>query len=286
MTGRDLGAVEFLRALLPDGAVTAFAALTHLGDTALFFVVLAVCYWYGDRRRGAYLLGTALGGLALIVALKGLFALPRPPLELQVVAADGYGFPSGHALGATVVWGLLALTLDVGTRRQRTTVAALLVVVVSLSRVVLGVHYLGDVFAGAVAGLVYLGVATRVIRGDPDRAFALAGVVAVVAVATSDASADAIMAVGGVLGGWAAWRWASPGDSAVRVPAAATALVAFAAVAYVVETMAVPVAALFVVAIAVPAGIVLLPTVDGRVQSERPRDGTTTEPSGSSDRRH
>lgn len=285
MVGRDLGAVEFLRAVLPDGAVAAFAALTHLGDTALFFVALALCYWYGDRRRGAYLLGTALGGLALIVALKGLFALPRPPLELQAATVEGYGFPSGHALGATVVWGLLALTLDVGTRRQRTAVAALLVVVVSLSRVVIGVHYLGDVFAGVVVGLVYLGVATRAIRGDPDRAFALAGVVAVVAVATSVASADAVMAVGGVLGGWTAWRWASPSAEAVRVPAAATTLAALGAVAYLVETLVVPVAALFVVAVAVPAGIVLLPAVEGRVRHESPCDGTTTEPSGSSDRR-
>ena len=48
-----------------------------------------------------------------------------------------------------------------------------LAALVSVSRLVLGLHYLVDVVAGAAIGLVYLAVALRVL-GTPRRAFALA----------------------------------------------------------------------------------------------------------------
>ena len=273
MNWRNFGVTEFFGAAIPDAVVSAFGLLTYLGDTATIFVGLALLYWFGNRQRGAYLLGLTLGGLALIVVLKGLFAFPRPPVELHAIVEQGYGFPSGHALGSTVFWGLLALTLDVGTSRQRYTTAAFLIVVVSLSRLVIGVHYLGDVLVGVLVGLIYIGVATRVVRGDPDRAFALAGVVAVATVVTNGLSHDATMAVGGALGAWVAWTRATPEivrrAAAVSVPAAVAALAVLGALVYVVETISVPIAVLFAVAAVVPAGILYMPAVSDRDGEKR-----------------
>nr|WP_242493436.1 phosphatase PAP2 family protein [Haloarcula hispanica] len=96
--------------------------------------------------------------VALVVSLKGVFALPRPPgagtathAELlpaalrgvyeSMATGEGFGFPSGHATLSLLVWGGIAWALRVGTRRQRAAVAATIIALIGLSRLVLGVHY-------------------------------------------------------------------------------------------------------------------------------------------------
>lgn len=198
--------IEAVQTTVPDAAVSALRWLTHLGDGALLAAVAVLFYWWDrdGRRRGASLLGIGLGGLALSVGLKGLFARPRPE-GIAVIAEVGYSFPSAHALGATVTWGALAVLLNVGTRRLRYALAGTVIVVVSLSRVVLGVHYPGDVLAGLGLGLVYLWIAFRFVGVKPARLFALAlGIAAVGAVVGGGYRAP--IAVGGTVGAAIGWR--------------------------------------------------------------------------------
>ncbi|MDB4979862.1 MAG: hypothetical protein JWM82_614 [Myxococcales bacterium] len=119
----------------------------------------------GRPARALYLIGTAGGGALLNVALKHHFQRARPALAEMLQRANGYSFPSGHAMGATVVLGALAyLALDVlPTWRQKSaaiSVGATLSVAIAASRVYLGVHWLSDVGAGAAAGLLWLAAAT------------------------------------------------------------------------------------------------------------------------------
>lgn len=119
--------------------------------------------WRRDRRRAG--LGSA-GLTALIVvdvATKSLVARPRPPLPFHAVVAGGWSFPSGHAMLSLgtfllVLWLMreaLARTTSVVLRTVLLGGAAVIVVAVGLSRVVLGVHYPSDVLAGwALAVLV------------------------------------------------------------------------------------------------------------------------------------
>jgi len=223
---RDVGLLEWLRALLPELAVEAVRLVTQLGDAWLLFVALAAFYWFGpDRRRGALAVALAIGALALVVALKQVFALPRPPEEAWVGHAEGYGFPSGHAVGATVAWGALALLSDRWTRGRRLAVAAAVVAVVSLSRVVLGVHYTGDVLIGVAVGGAYLAGVLAVARGNPTRAFAVAVAVGVGAILVG-AGTDAVAAAGGALGGVLAWAGLDTEGRTVPATVALAALVA------------------------------------------------------------
>ncbi|MDY7082397.1 MAG: phosphatase PAP2 family protein, partial [Halobacteria archaeon] len=167
---RSTEAVETVREVTPEALVWLFAVLTNLGSPLFLVILVAILYWTLDRERGAFVLGVAIGGLALTVALKNVFALPRPPSGLHLVAQEGYGFPSGHAVGSTVVYGTLAVVLDRWERRDRYVAAAVLVAVVAVSRVVTGVHYPADVLAGVLIGVVYLAVAFAVTRHDGMRA--------------------------------------------------------------------------------------------------------------------
>jgi len=201
VSGRD--GVVAVQDSLPDVVLTALYYLTHLGDP-LFLGVLVIGFYFVTRDgRGRFSVGVSVGAVALASALKGVFANGRPPEELALVAENGFAFPSGHAIGATVVFFLLAELLDVEERPLRYLFAAVVVGIVALSRVALGVHYPIDVAAGVVVAGIYLLLVTWEGR-DPEVAFSAALTVAVVGVALGSEYRLPV-SVGLPLGGYLGW---------------------------------------------------------------------------------
>ncbi|QRV14028.1 phosphatase PAP2 family protein [Haloterrigena salifodinae] len=200
-----------VRDLFPAEYADLVVAVTELGGTTVLMVVLAVLFWSGWRRQSALVISYAVAGLALLLSIKALLGLPRPPEDALLIPLEeereGYGFPSGHAFAATVVYGGLVAAYD-RTRDVRSLAAAgTLVALVSLSRVVLGVHYLGDVIVGAVLGVAFLVAMARLTGGDPRRGFAIAFGLALVTVVIAGASEDSLLGLGGAIGGLCSAGW-------------------------------------------------------------------------------
>jgi membrane-associated phospholipid phosphatase len=252
-------------AATPADLLALLAALvTQLADAWLLISVLSLGYWLAPRVAAdpravaASLVGLAFAALAASLGLKALFALPRPagaatvtppallPPSLAelfrgVATSDGYGFPSGHATAAAAVYGGCAAFLDVGTRRDRWLVAGGVTAAVAASRVVLGLHSLGQVIAGVVCGATLLWLATRVsrpgLRPRPDRLFfgvALVGLAATLATGLRGDGESVVVtavSVGGGVGGYLVWRLRGPDDTPVGVGGALLGL-ALAAVPF------------------------------------------------------
>ncbi|HEX7887721.1 MAG TPA: phosphatase PAP2 family protein [Ramlibacter sp.] len=128
-----------------------------LAATALLAMVLAWRRQWRDLR----LLAVVPAGMLLNVALKHLFARPRPVLAEPLVQITTFSFPSGHAVASTVFYGMLCALVFVHARsrwwRGAAVCAAIaMVLLVTSSRVYLGAHYLSDVVAGAAEGLALL----------------------------------------------------------------------------------------------------------------------------------
>ncbi len=179
--------------------------VTELGGTTALMLLLSVLFWWSSRRRSALVISYAVAGLALMLSLKTLFALPRPPADAMLVVLEdertGYGFPSGHAFAAAVVYGGLVSAYDRTRDRPALFAAGTLVVLVSLSRVVLGVHYLGDVIVGAVLGVAFVVAMDRLTGGDPTIGFAVAFVLSIPAVVIAGGTTDSLLGLGGSIGG-------------------------------------------------------------------------------------
>ncbi len=80
---------------------------------------------------------------------------------LLYVPSDRYSFPSGHSLNAFALGTVLALAFPL------TAVPVFLVAAsVAASRVVLGLHFLSDVFAGSALGALIGGSVFVVLRGE------------------------------------------------------------------------------------------------------------------------
>ena len=142
-----------------------FAALMHAVSalastpavTLLAIVLGCALLW---QRRWYWLLGVVLavpGGVLLNFVLKQVFGRARPGWADASMALDDPGFPSGHTMMVTIIYGLLAVYLmpAIAAWRWRFVVAALaaaIILAVALSRVVLGAHYLSDVLGAMAAG--------------------------------------------------------------------------------------------------------------------------------------
>ncbi|MCU4739854.1 phosphatase PAP2 family protein [Natronoglomus mannanivorans] len=204
-----------IRESVPAEVVEIAALVTELGNPSLLMFVLAVVFWLrpSRRRETALVVSYAIAGLAVLLTLETLLSMPRPPEELFRIPQDpdDYGFPSGHAFAAAVVYGGLFSAFVVGRDRSlarnrgQTALAgigaSLLIALVSLSRVVLGVHYLGDVIVGAGLGIAFVLVMEYATAGDPRRGFAIGLVLAIPAVAVTGGTPNAVLALGGSIGG-------------------------------------------------------------------------------------
>ena len=141
---------------------------------ALTLVSVAVAATLLAQRRWSALaawLAAVIGGEALNLLLKDLFARPRPRFERPLVVETSYSFPSGQAMESLVVYGMLAyfavLILSGSGKRVAVVVgAAVLVVVIGFGRAYLGAHYLSDVVGGFVAGGAWLGAVVAGWEGD------------------------------------------------------------------------------------------------------------------------
>lgn len=143
----------------------AMSAVTFFGSGLWIFCVAAsgaaLLIW---RRAWYHLLLLVLvvpGGGLLNLLLKTAFRRPRPLWEHPLVVLHSYSFPSGHTMGATLLYGLATAMgfYWVRTWRGRVCLVAAgscVVFLVGFSRVALGVHFLSDVLAGAAAGLAWL----------------------------------------------------------------------------------------------------------------------------------
>lgn len=152
-----------LRAAIGPWVRPVYGVLTHFADTltlATLTVLGTLFLWWRGARLLAIGSALAMGGQALLIlALKSLFERVRP-LHAGEPLAAGWSFPSGHTLGATVFYGLVAYAVfrlaPRGWHLPTALVAPLLVWNIGISRVVLGMHHPSDVAAGFTVGTVWL----------------------------------------------------------------------------------------------------------------------------------
>ena len=179
----DHGAAAHLDSLVAGHAalVKVVKAVTYLGSAGVLWVVIgisAVILVIRKRWRLAiYLVVTGAGALVLDPILKSLVGRLRPVVVHPIAYGGGDSFPSGHSLGSIVCYGAVLLVfLPAARGRWRTafvTAIVTLVVLIGVSRTLLGVHYLSDVLGAWAIGIVWLGITafafemTRRAAGQP-----------------------------------------------------------------------------------------------------------------------
>ena len=132
-----------------------------LGVTIITLAIFLYLHKNKERRWALTLALCVIGGMLLNVVLKNIFHRARPHFDNPILTLTSYGFPSGHTMAATCLYGALgALAMSkLKARRWRVlavVMAGFMILLVGFSRIYLGAHYLSDVLGAMAEGLVWL----------------------------------------------------------------------------------------------------------------------------------
>jgi len=128
-----------------------FVAITNSGSHAVYFILASIIFWCFSKKTGIRAMYVILFSAFLAIFAKNIMVMPRPPEYLHKMEVEGFGFPSAHAQVSAGFWGYLG---GVARNKKITLICAAALILVSLSRVYLGVHFVGDVMGGILFGLV------------------------------------------------------------------------------------------------------------------------------------
>lgn len=130
--------------------------LSKSADGPLYLLVAALLYWRGDAAALAFISLFAMAfaiELPAYLILKNLFRRQRPAvamagqIEAHIEPSDRFSLPSGHTAGAFVLVTCVAMLAPAWL-----PVALVWGGMVGLSRILLGVHFPGDILAGMLLG--------------------------------------------------------------------------------------------------------------------------------------
>ena len=155
-----------------------FNVVTQIGSPVVYVLIGLVALVLLHRREYPLLvtwLFANLGGKVIEYVIKNTVHRTRPQYAAEFLNGVSYSFPSGHTMGSTICYLMLAYIIAArpgATSRTRWiafVAAAVVIFTVAFSRVYLGVHYPTDVAGGFAAGMAWLTAcgATRhvVMRG-------------------------------------------------------------------------------------------------------------------------
>ncbi|MCJ7651681.1 MAG: phosphatase PAP2 family protein [Candidatus Lokiarchaeota archaeon] len=144
-----------------------FKYITYLGEPIVFIVIIAILFIAYDKKFAKNLLLVLLIVAYVNEFIKNIFKDPRPATNFDAdeitaenpagLVETSYGFPSGHTSSAVGTWGYIAYEFkDKPKPLVIPIIMAVIMFLVSLSRMIIGVHDLQDVIGGYFVGFILL----------------------------------------------------------------------------------------------------------------------------------
>ena len=159
---RVLNLMPNIRTPLQTTLMRIITTLANIQSVIIFLLLAVTLLWFRRQRVVAALFVLLVGAEELVTfILKHLIHRLRPGTSLRIIGEDGFSFPSGHVVRATVLFGFLTYLLYRSYKSKKARILTLIVYfltvfLVAVSRIYLGVHYPTDVWASFLLGCALL----------------------------------------------------------------------------------------------------------------------------------
>lgn len=178
MVGKELYidklAYHFLIEKLRNDKLTTFMKLaTKLSNPEVMVVIaiisIMICIKFIKNKKLSLGIILNLVGITLInQMLKFIFKRERPT-GYRLIEMSGYSFPSGHAMASLAFYGLLIYIIKRLVKNKYLKILLIIInvaiiILIGVSRIYLGVHYLSDVLTGYSISIIYLLITTKLLN--------------------------------------------------------------------------------------------------------------------------
>jgi len=169
--------VEFFQSLQNGFFDLFFNFISFLGEQYIYIFIIAVVYYAYDKKLGELLSLSLFFASVLNNVIKGIVSAKRPfekfpdrVNNLRPSTSTGHSFPSGHTQGfATFLYAEAFWT----RKKNIFIVATILSVLMAMSRMYLGVHFLEDVLVSIVLGIISAWLLVKLFNNIKDDDFKL-----------------------------------------------------------------------------------------------------------------
>lgn len=178
----DINIIEWIQSLRNGFLDFFFQVITFFGDQLFFILIGVLLFWLYNKKTAfklvlAFLISSIIVGITkVIVARKRPYELGNSKIEsVGSSETHGYSFPSGHSQGS----GLLFYGLkDIFNKKWFKYLLMAILILVPLSRMYLGQHFLSDVIVGTAIGILGVILASKLINlmGDKEHIYPLYGI--------------------------------------------------------------------------------------------------------------
>ena len=151
----------FVNSLRSNKMTMIMKFITSFGSIFVLCIILLILMLLYKNKKLIYILMTHTVLIIIINDfLKFLVHRPRPS-GFRLITESNYSFPSGHSMISTFFYGFLIYIIytEVKNKTLRNVLIifmSIFIILICISRIYLGVHYLSDTLAGFLLSIVYL----------------------------------------------------------------------------------------------------------------------------------
>lgn len=165
MTSFDTAIYNFLTRNMNSTLTTMYKCFTFLGST-LFIIILVLLFlgcfiFFKKRNKGFVVAATLIISTVINNVIKLIIRRDRPSV-LRLVEEHTFSYPSGHAMAAFSMYGILIYLVIKSNLSKKmklifSIILGIIPVLVGMSRIYLGAHYASDIIGGfLVSGIILL----------------------------------------------------------------------------------------------------------------------------------
>ena len=167
----DEVASKFITNAIPESAHNILEIITTIGGTKVLPIIILIVGFTAiilkKEKYGLLILINSLLATGSYIIIKNVIQRPRPN-PFRFIEETGYSFPSGHATNNMAFCGILIYLICKNVKNKKlkiisTILLSLWVLIIGISRIYFNVHYVSDIIAGFILGLICILISINIV---------------------------------------------------------------------------------------------------------------------------